>query len=123
MTNIHNAICKANIAARAGRISAEVQARILRKLNPSTEDLRWQSMRKLQAEIHKDIAPKLEEKRKVEREVLDIEFTVPTKRAYVSRARAKLPRLTDYEFTPAWWAEAGKREAAQRKLVGAAMDE
>lgn len=121
MTNIYNAICKANIAARAGRISEEVQARILRKLKPTEADIRWQAMRKLQADVHKAIAPALEAKRVIERDILDILWQVPTKREYVSVAKASgkdLP-LTDYEFTPAWWAEAGKREAAQRKLVGA----
>jgi hypothetical protein len=105
---------------KAQQAEAELrQQRIMRrlgKIDPTVQ--RWEGLMALRAAIAKEVAPVLRAKHEAELICMDVKFLAerPVKRQSSARAKASdLPPLTDHEYTPAWWAEAGKREAAARK--------
>ena len=118
MMNIQTAIRQMRVARRLGKISNEVQTRIMRRLRPRESELQWERLMALRASIERDIQPIIAAKRAAERDCFDIKYMVVESKAVpvaVAPTRKVKPALTGYEYTPAWWKEAEQRERAAKK--------
>ena len=118
MMNIQSVLRQMRTARRLGKISNEVQTRLIRRLAPRQSQLNWEAMMRLRAQIEKDIAPIITARREVEAECYQIPFRVErAAKATPVKITTRRPRqaLTGYEYTPAWWKEAELRERAARK--------
>lgn len=137
MINITSALFKLRHAHKIGKISAEVQARTLRRLGhagalaqgerikiehtvPSAD---WSAMMGLLASIEIEIAPIIEAKRKAERDCFDVRYADDGKRRVAKVAKAAkaapvvapAPVKVDYTCTPAWWKEQELVERNEKK--------
>lgn len=105
------------VARRLGKISTEVQTRLMRRLSPLQTQLNWEAMMRLRASIEKDVAPILAAKRAAERVCYDIKYNVDSKNKAtpVKVTPRKRKVLTGYEYTRAWWDEMELKERQDRK--------
>lgn len=118
MMNIQSAVRQMRIARKLGKISNEVQSRVMRRLAPRQMELNWEAMMRLRAQIERDCAPVLAAKRAAEADCFQIKFKVTEGKATpvkVAPVRRRKQALTGHEYTPAWWKEAEQRERAAKK--------
>ena len=130
--NIQSAINQMRFARRMGKITGEVQCRVMRRIRPLAKDLLWQKMMALRAEIDKEVAPLIRNRQQA--------YTVLTSNklgssSWESREKNKAekrlptPKLEGFEFTAEWFKmqdeaeNPGKAERRQIRLAKqAAMD-
>lgn len=106
------------IARKLGKISNEVQSRMMRRLAPRESEIRWESMMALRRQIEGDCAPALAAKRAAEAECFQVKFKVTEGKATpvkVTAPRKVRQQLTGYEYTRAWWDEMERKERQDRK--------
>lgn len=121
MLNIKTAVRQMRVARRLGKISNEVQTRIMRRLAPRESQVHWENMMALRASIAREIAPAIHAKRVAERECFDIKYTVGAEARKAKLApvtmRVSTPVLNGYEYTREWWNACEKQEREAKKLA------
>ncbi len=122
--NIQSAISQMRIGRKLGKISNEVQTRVLRRFAPRDTQLQWEAMMRLRSQIERDIQPIMKARKAAEAECYQIKFKVTeTKSAPVKAAAPRKVRaeLTGYEYTVAWWKEQDLKERQDRKAARLAL--
>lgn len=116
MMNIELAVKQMRIARKAGKISAEVQQKLMRRIAPRQSQLNWEKMMAFRAQIEREVAPVLEVKRKAEFDELGVKY-VPMMEKIQGFIPAALRRKQAND--QAWWDAAELREREAKKAITA----
>jgi hypothetical protein len=115
MINITTAVRQMRIARKLGKISNEIQTRVMRRLG-FNRMAQWESMMRLRAQIERDIAPVMVARKEAEADLFQIKCKVTERKAPVKVAPRKVKQvLTGYEYTVAWWNAMELKEREDRK--------